>query len=94
MDMDQIIHELETAGLAEGTELGDGWRALCDMWRACDSCTDIFISALETEIMDQYNYLINNFAWVDCNNPKCSHCDRGGSSYKTLVWNEDTNDHL
>lgn len=88
-DINQMIEELEEAGIEEGTETGESWRALADMQRFAHYLSDQFADALEREIREQHAWMKENFTWVECNNPPCTHCGRGGSKYRTLVWNEE-----
>jgi len=89
-DMDQILEELEEAVAYEGSEVGECWGGLCDMWSvAHDGCSEEFIIQLEHEIREQYAWFKKNFKWIECKNCECSHCGRGGSYYRELVWDGD-----
>jgi hypothetical protein len=91
MDMDEIIAELEEAAQYEGTECSEYWAGLCHMWRIVPyGASDIFIQQVEEEIQRTYDWMKENFTWVECKGNVCSHCGRGSDKvYKELVWNEE-----
>lgn len=61
-NIDKITNELRTAAELEGSELGDYWTLLCELYASPDfSTTKSFLSSVEKEIISQYKFLKSNF---------------------------------
>jgi len=90
IDVETILIELDEASGAEGTELGEYWRGLCDFWDVVKYSNDVeFFNTIENEIRSQYEWFKENFTWVDREEIVCDECGKGRQAYRELVWNEE-----
>jgi len=87
--MDKIIEELVRASQNEGTETGECWGRLCDMWRYGDYVSDEFEIALEKEIRHQHKFMKENWTWVEHKSSTCKECGHYSYADRELVWNEE-----
>jgi hypothetical protein len=93
--IETIILELDTAGLSEGTEVGEYWRGLCNFWDVVKYSNDPkFISIIENEIRSQHEWMKANFTWVEHAEYHCDKCGKGHSTYRELVWNEELDGNI
>jgi hypothetical protein len=89
MDMDQIVRELDEAAQYEGTETGEGWGALCHVWRFASYISEQFQDAVEKELREQHKWMTENFTWVGIQSTVCEKCGHHTYATKELVWNEE-----
>jgi len=62
----KVIEELTEAASLEGTEVGEYWGLLVDLWlRARDAGSDKFLAALKEELLEQYDYLHEEYRLVE-----------------------------
>jgi hypothetical protein len=90
IDIKTVVDELDEASTEEGTELGEYWRGLCRFWRVVQyGGNSELVNTIRNELYSQYEWLKQNFTWVEHEEVSCDECGKGCPAYRELVWNEE-----
>lgn len=64
-DVNSAAERLDEVSPYEGSEVGEYWRCLCDLWDRNDICSDEFKTALEKEIVSEATRTHTEFELVE-----------------------------
>lgn len=62
----EMVDELADAARFEGSELGEWWEMLTDLYPDClDMASNKFVEAYKEQIKSEWEHLSDNFKWVE-----------------------------